>query len=215
MSEQDYFNADKVKRLFSSPMHMPPEFKSWMVDQMVLNIPDLPVTQAFQGRNLAKQLGHAASAVTATSTSEVSVFSFQLPKGALSQNGRVEINQYVQVGCGDASNLCHVFLYMGGVVVAEAQYATAFLDANVVNSSLHWVIQNRNSHSSQLPYVSFWLPATGNFIGVGSKIIMPTTAIDTTAAQTIECKVRWDSAGSQNFAHRAFSANLYNPVRFK
>lgn len=216
MNPEQYYTAEKVKRLFSSPLHMPQEFKSWMVDQMVLNIPDLPVKQAFQGRSLAKQLAHAATAVTATATTETTIFSFKLPKGALSQNGRLVINQHLDISCADGSNACHVYLYMGGVQIAELAYLTAFLDGTLYTSPIQWTIQNRNSYASQLVYAFFWLPLTGTYLGTGSGGIMPNTSIDTAAAElTVEGRVRWDSGGTQQFVHRDAIANLYNPVRFK
>lgn len=210
------FDPEKIRRLFGSPIHIPPEFKSWMIDQMVLNIPSLPIGQTFRGRNLAKVVAHsttAVTAVTATSTSPTTVLSFTLPKGSLTQNGRLVINQHLRVSCNDVSNLGHLYLYANGDVIGEIQFPTAILDGNIMNCVVEWVIQNRDSYSSQRVYGFYWLPQTGSYIGVGGGTI--TTAIqalDTTAAVTIEAKGQWDSGGSQNFVHDFFTASIYNPM---
>lgn len=213
--EKPVFDIEKIRRLFGSPIHIPPEFKSWMVDQMVLNIPLLPVGQAFRGRNLARVVAHsssAVSAVTATSTSPTTVYSFTLDKGTLSQNGRLVIEQHLQIACGDVSNAGHVYLYANGTLVGEFPFLTAFLDSTLVNASLQWVVQNRDAYDSQLIYGFYWLPETSVSYGVGSGTISAVQALDTTQDITFECRIQWDSGGSQQCAHRFFTASVYNPA---
>ena len=221
MIEQDSgatpaFDPEKIQRLFGSPIHIPPEFKSWMIDQMVLNVPSLPVGQAFRGRNLAKVMAHSASAVsgvTATSTSLTTLFSFVLPKGSLTQHGRLVINEHVKVSCADVSNLGHLYLYANGNPIGEFRFATAFLDGAVMNCVVEWVIQNRGAYNSQRVYGFFWLPQTGSFRGVGGGTINTVLqSLDTTQNITIEGKAAWDSGGSQNFAHHFFTSSVYNPA---
>lgn len=212
MSDEAKFDAEKVRRLFSSPIHIPADFKTWMIDQMVLNVPDLPVGQAFRGRNLARQLMHNVTAVTATATSETQVFSFTVPKNVMAKNGRIVIDQHLTVSCNDVSNTCSTKLYFGGVAVCEVPFSTAFLDGNVRNCSIRWVIQARDSYSSQLDYAFFWLEESTSYAGTGSGSIGLVSAVDTTADQTVACKVAWGSGGSQSYTHRHATATLFNPV---
>lgn len=218
MSEEKLpvLDPEKIQRLFGSPLHFPPEFKTWMIDQMILNVPDLPVGQAFQGRNLAKLVAHSTSAVTgvtAQGTSPGTMFSFTLPKGTLGQNGRLVIDHYIQVSCGDVSNAGHVYLYANGNIIGEFPYNTAFLDFNLRNATMQWIIQNRGSYTSQLVYGYYWMEETSSWRGVGSGFIATPQSFDTTANVTIEAKGVWDSGGSQQMAHRFFTANAYNPAK--
>lgn len=216
LSPDQTFDPEKLRRLFGSPIHVPPEFRSWMVDQMALNIPLTPVGQVFRGRNLARVMAHSSSAVTAvtaTSTSPTTVFSFTLPKGAMTKNGRLIIHQHLQVSCADVSNLGHMYLYANNVQIGEFQFDTAFLDGSVVNASLEWVVQNRNSYASQRVYGFYWLPVTGSYLGTGSGTLNTVIqTIDTTQPITFEGRGVWGSAGSQNFSHHFYTASVYNPT---
>lgn len=210
--EQAPVDPEKIRRLFSHPLHFPSEFKTWMLDQLVLNVPDLPVGQAFQGSSLAKQLKHDASEVSATSVAETTIFSVVVPGHSLAKNGRIVVDSYWIASCGDVSNLGHIYLYFGGVRLADCRLQTAFLDFSARNGTVRWTVENANAYGSQRVWGFSWIDITGTLAGAPADGAWGSGAVDTTVDQTLEIRVAWRDAGSQAFTSKLATAQLYNPV---
>ena len=210
--EQQPVDPEKVRRLFSHPLHIPAEFKGWMLDQLVLNVPDLPVGQAFQGSNLAKQLKHDATEVSGAPTSETTLFTTTVKGHSLGQNGRIVIDTYFIVSCGDVSNLGYIRLYLGGNLLATVRLATAFLSFTPSNGMVRWTILNAGSYALQRVWGFSWLAVDGTVAGAPANGAWGSGAVNTEEDQVLSIKTAWDGAGSQSFTHKLSTAQLYNPV---
>lgn len=214
MSGYDTSSVDPetVRRLFSHPMQLPDSFKTWMIDQLTLTIPDLPVGQAFQGRNLTKQIKHDATAVTGTATSETTLFSADIKGGLMGKNGRLVLDSYYKVSCNDASNSASINLYLGGALLATQGLATAYLDSTLQSGMARWIITNNDSYASQRVAIYSWLAATGVVGGLPTDGGLGSGTVDTKVDNTLALKIVWASGGSQQFVQRLSSLQLYNPV---
>jgi len=67
LTEED---RDRINNLLSSPLDFPLEFKSWILDQVAMNVPPIPIEQ-LQGYVKTRAYGNSSgtSTFTATSTS--------------------------------------------------------------------------------------------------------------------------------------------------
>jgi hypothetical protein len=209
--EQQPVDPAKIARLFSHPLHIPSEFKSWMLDQLVLNVPDLPVGQAFPGSRLAKQLKHDATEVDGSGFGDT-IFSCTVKGGSLGLNGRLVIDQYFIASCGDVSNLGHIQLYLGGNLLATVRLATAFLSFTPSNGMVRWTILNANSYALQRVWGFSWIAIDGTVSGAPANGAFGTGAVDTQEDQVLQIKTTWDGAGSQAFTNKLTTAQVYNPV---
>lgn len=207
-----YSDPETIRRLFSHPIFFPKEFKSWMLDQMALRIPDLPVGQVLGGRSLQRQIKHDASTVTVAGTDvETTVFSCDIPAGVLAGNGRLEIDFYWTAQCWDTSNGVVVRVKLGGSEMAAFGLYTAFLDATVQPGMARIVIQNIAS-DAQKAYITGGLLETSSFYsvfdgGVGGG------GVNTAEKQTLEITADWSSAGTGGFVKKLVSVNVFNPTR--
>lgn len=212
----NYSDPERIRQLFSHPTLLPREFKTWMLDQLALGIPDLPFGQALGGRSVQRQLVHDTTVVSVSTTAETSLFSTQIKAGQLATNGQIDIDLYFEVALPDASNSLYGYVKLGGTIVNIFYLDEVFADTTWKPGCVHVRIQAAGAGSQRVhmfPWSGLMTTkaAAGSFSLRGQRV--GSSAADMTAEQTLEITAKWGSNGGCSFNKQLVSVNLSNPLR--
>lgn len=212
MADSDEPLTDKeiaeIKRLFSNPLFIPPAFKTWMGDQLALNIPDLPLSSLFGGRAISRQLDISSTSVSAGGTG--TLYTKKIPAGALMANGRLRFSALLSESSPDAGNDYFIDFCLAGTPVCTLTEHTTGTSRTITAQG---EIYNVNDPAVQFGYVESvrWTSGTNYAFlsGAGS------AAVDTRSDQDFTIQARWTSPSANDvITLTQVTLEIYNPLPF-
>ena len=201
-----------VQRLFGSPFFIPSSFKTWMADQLALNIPDLPLNSLFGGRGITRSL-EATTAVSAASANGSTgiIFSKVIQGGTLGANGRIRFMVEGRVIQASGSQSWECDLVFGGTTLCTVTDVSG-TNRNII---LEGEIYNANNPSVQ--YASIIRLRLTDGLSVDNVNVQTDngeSAIDTRVDQTLVIQIRYTGGVNANdhWDRTYVNVDVVNPV---
>lgn len=185
----------QLQRLMGHPSDYPKALGSWVTEYLKVNPPES--LAGLGGRGAVRALDANADSVTATSTSETTIYSTKVPGGTLGSFGQLNVVLYGNFSCADASNEVVFRIRLGGTQIATWTITTASLDGNSQPFCTEFRITAAGSPNVQFVNGLFgWnLSASGPaglfIIGQGAKNL--------SEEQELSVSADWNGAGTQTF----------------
>lgn len=201
-----------VQRLFGAPFFIPSSFKTWMGEQLALNIPDLPLTSLFGGRGITRSLG-ASTSVSAASANGTrqDLFSKVVQGGSLGANGHIRFVLEMTSTLASSDNTWNVDLEFGGQVLCTvSDFVTTTPRSIIIEGEVY------NANSPAIQYGRMIKLRLTDGSGVANVAVASDngeSAVDTTVDQTLKLVGYWDSINANDHIDRTYvNVEVTNPV---
>lgn len=204
---------EKITRFFSHPLFIPSSFKTWMIDHLATEIPNLPVSQVLGSGGVARGLDVSTGAVAASGAGTTTLYSLPIKGKQLAQNGFLEVELYVTAQSPDASNSADLKLMLGGQTLATIQYQTVTLDGTPAPSSILFRVHAKGSYTSQFTTVDVSLRDSAGVQQLVPVTLIGETTVDMSVDQTLSVTVLWAGGSSDDIITKQFvEVTIFNPI---
>lgn len=203
---------EEVKRLFGSPFFIPPNFKTWMAEQLALNIPDLPLGSLFGGRGITRSLEASLTSVAAPGNGTTTDLYSKIVQGrTLGANGRIRFVLEGNVITTSGSTTWFLDLVFGGTTIATVSDNQSSTNRHIV---VEGEIYNSNSPAVQFGQMTKLRLTDGS--GVSNVAIQTDNgeaAVDTSVDQALKLQLRWAGINANDIFTRSYiNVEIVNPV---
>lgn len=210
---ESYLTPDERKfwqRGLGFPEDFPPRFKSWLIDFMAVNIPQIPISQVTGVPQTLKVLDRNTNSVTVTNTTtETTLYSTPIQAGAMGSNRVLRI-EFVGDRVHNLAATVTLRVKLGGQTLITA---TAGAGNTVVSEVLecNWDISLANTSSSTQRASGTIVIEDGDSRNTSAKsqVNNGTGTVNTSQEQTLAITVQWSTASANlSFSKRYVSLEI-------